>query len=370
MSIAKYIEQTRTVNENLLRFLEKIEEEEGSHDINIFRELKTRDNSHEIRLFLRILLQIYNNHGSNSNLYNKVEQILKFFKDKIQQFYSNSEIFDIFASNKRILLFLIKEKMMIFDKYIFNKITTNNKYIDAKYPQYFVKEIKPFMNSAFLLQKNKLIEELKNDLPENHEINRENGVNEYYICKLIRLDLVKDFIVYVNKTNYPLKSIIMPSIYETNPFLIKKQKEITLIKYAAFYGSIQIFQYLILNGVCMDSSLWPYVIHSNNQELFRILENEKFGDSNLNLFFNCFDESIKCHHNSIANYIKENWLNESKRQSLFFFKYYNFEFIELIDISMIEFCFLCKYNYYDLVKLLLKDGNLNVNQKIIFKSFN
>ena len=71
---------------------------------------------------------------------------------------------------------------------------------------------------------------------------------------MIRDDNVVEFITYVNKNNISLNSMIQTSIYETNSFLLKKQSVlrrnddgVTLIEYAAFFGSIQIFQYLQMN---------------------------------------------------------------------------------------------------------------------------
>ena len=62
----------------------------------------------------------------------------------------------------------------------------------------------------------------------------EAGENESYLSKLIRGDSVEDFIAYVNKMNISLNATIIPSIYETNSFLIKKQSQsdngITLIE--------------------------------------------------------------------------------------------------------------------------------------------
>ncbi|KAK8899033.1 hypothetical protein M9Y10_001330 [Tritrichomonas musculus] len=127
------------------------------------------------------------------------------------------------------------------------------------------------------------VEEIKNDLPANFFENRKKGENDSYICKLIQEELIEEFITYVNQSNISLKSTIKPSIYETNAFLIQKQNEsndnspgisgfsfgfnqcnsndiinngVTLMEYAAFFGSIQIFQYLEINGAEMNQTLW------------------------------------------------------------------------------------------------------------------
>lgn len=44
-----------------------------------------------------------------------------------------------------ILIFLIEQQIVI-DEYIVKIITKTDKYIKAKYPQYFQQEIQPFIN--------------------------------------------------------------------------------------------------------------------------------------------------------------------------------------------------------------------------------
>ena len=95
----------------------------------------------------------------------------------------------------------------------------------------------------------------------------------FNICTLIQKDSVEEFISYVNTQSISLKCTISPSIYETNQIL--DENEVTLIEYATFYRSIQIFQYLKYNNVELTPSLWLYGIHSNNPEILHILEENK-----------------------------------------------------------------------------------------------
>ena len=180
------------------------------------------------------------------------------------------------------------------------------------------------------------IEEIEQELPKNFNELRKAGENESYICELIRNDSIDDFIVYVNKRNYSLQSTIVPSIYETNKFLFNKQIEryinsgidskqnvdhqLTLIQYAAFFGAIQILRYLQLNKVEITSELYFFAIYGKNPELIHHLEANLFGSkveyksnnsSNQNIDQNQYtkylEESIKCHHNDIANYLLESF---------------------------------------------------------------
>ena len=205
---------------------------------------------------------------------------------------------------------------------------------------------------------------------------RKIGENDDEICKLIQKDLIDEFITYVNKNFYRVKSTINPSNYETNTFLLKK-KDIALIEYAVFFGSTQIFNYLRQNGAELKPSLWLYAVHGENPEIISFLEeneiinikeNESFA-KNIS-FVQIFKESIKCHHIDVANYIQENYLqnvNEySKEKLINSLKYYNFMFIGCdIDIET-SFCYLCKYDYYLLVFILCKNINIDINKKIIY----
>lgn len=98
-----------------------------------------------------------------------MKKIILLIKEEIVSKYSKSEIFRIFKNNKRILLFLIKENILIFDEFIIKKIIKDI-YAKRCYPQYFSLEMKPFLNEEWLLNslngKNKLLEQIKKEIPE------------------------------------------------------------------------------------------------------------------------------------------------------------------------------------------------------------
>ena len=181
---------------------------------------------------------------------------------------------------------------------------------------------------------------------------------------MIREDSVQNFIAYVNRTCINRNATISPSIYETNSFLIKKQNEITLIEYAAFFGSIQILTFLRNERVELTPSLWINAIHGKNAELIHILE-----DNHVKQKVSVIKESIKCHHNEIADYFLTNSLqNEEKNSSeanIQSLKYYNFAFLQKELINKSTFCHLCYYDYYFLVEVLLTSRDIDINNKEI-----
>ena len=96
-----------------------------------------------------------------------------------------------------------------------------------------------------------------------------------------------------------------------------------MIEYAAFFGSTQIFKYLQLNYAPLDKNIWLYAIHSNNGDLIHILEELGIKPQ----YEECLKESIKCHHNNIANYIFDMYKDDDQD-----------------DDNMIE-CAVKNYNY-------------------------
>ena len=397
MNSQEYLDTMKDIQTNILNFLE---EKAGSEENLLilednFNNSKISDNKYDLLSLLHLISKIGDNCHRFSNFFSKIEKILLIFKDDIKKYFTNSEIFNIFKSNKRILLFFIEQKIIVIDEYIVKKITKTDKYIKAKYPQFFQPEIQPFINEKWFpkydpddneLKKNGWVEEIKKDLTENFYEKRKEGENDSQICELIRKDMITEFIAYVTRNNVSINAKIQPSIYETNSFLLKNQKEqddedneedkkdkeFSLIEYAVFFGSIQIFNYLALEGVELNPSLWPLAIHGQNSEMIHFLE-----DNHVELkdksYKKVFYESIKCHHNDIANYFINNFLQNDEENSQDTFnkclKYYNFAFLKNDFISESSFYNICKYDYCTLVDDLLKDKDIDVNKKDIFNNF-
>lgn len=202
-------------------------------------------------------------------------------------------------------------------------------------------------------------------------IKRTIGENDNYIFELIRNDAINEFISYVKQTNFPLMSKIIPSIFETNLLFLKKDKdifnigkdEITLLEYAAFLGSIQIFKYLY-NLYQKPSSVWNYSAHGNNLNLIQFLEqkNPKLSSYNLSTIF---PKSISCNHDEIAKYVLSKLVNNAKKSlndKLMPLKHYNFLFINKNLINKSLFFELCKYDYLPIVEFHLKNSKIDINK--------
>ena len=107
-----------------------------------------------------------------------------------------------------------------------------------RYCHFFYPEIKEFIGEEKIKELEAELLSQDDQIFDNFNEKRHKGENNSYICTLIRQDSIKDFIIYINRTNLSLKSVIMPSIFETNSFL--NDKNPTLIEYAAF-SNFQVF---------------------------------------------------------------------------------------------------------------------------------
>ena len=259
------------------------------------------------------------------------------------------------------------------DEFIAKQLSTVKRR-NKNYPLYFAPELKPLMNE-FIKPKNifpfYLIVEIEKEQSEDFYVKRKIGENDEIICQIIRNDSLDEFIDYISKNDIQLDSIIQPSIFETNNFLLKNNY-VSLIEYAAFFGSKNIFQYLIkFNNVSsLETSIWNYAIHGGNAEIIHYLEENHIqpalNDKKEYEFF--FKESIKCHFNDAANYIKNKYIKEDWNKSFDILinalKYYNFYYIQNELINDSSFGYLCKYDYFMLVQILLCEKEININQKI------
>lgn len=397
MSLQEVVENMRKIQKNLLDYIENEDKiEENFQNLQkVFYDQKIQDDKYSFNSVLHLISNIAENHHRNSSFFEKIEKIIQFFKESIKTHFSSTQIFNVFKKNKRILLFLLKEEIIVIDKYIF-KIITSEKYLKLNYPQYFQPEIKKYIenngkneierknpkeerneednngknnneeeeeeNEDYVYYKNNYfnykeknsfcISMIQKELPENFEENRNIGENEDPICQLIRADSIENFIIFVNKNQYSLNSKVNQSIFETNRLLLdpkvidqnssngfyfcyrmQKQHEITLIDYAAFFGAISIFNYLYKNGVKLSCSLWYCAIHGNNPEIINILEKENIKPSN---DFNNSNDFKNCFKESIKCHNND------------FADYFLREYLKEIELKSL-FIFQIALKYYDFI---------------------
>ena len=354
MEIKNYIDQKKELYDLFLEFLETTSEHFIIFDYftNFIKEKKYEENQEEFKHLLRLISKISNNHHRHHDFNHKIHNALLYFKDKIKQTLSNIEIFEIFKNNKLTLLFLLEKNILVLDESIIYYMIQLDDLYDFNFCHFFYSEIKPFIDEGKVK-----MDKFEFDLNflNNYEEKRHIGENDSYVCSLIRQDLIDDFVSYMTQSNLSNNKTIDPSIYETNSFIIKSK--LTLIEYAAFYGSIQIFQYLKMNNADLDPFLWICAIHSNDAQMVHLLEvsGVKMDEET---FVSCIDESIKCHHNGVCNYISENLvtknISKSKLDEVFVtssIKHYNYAFFPNNLDNNSCFYSLCRYDYFILINL-------------------
>lgn len=143
-----YFDEMKKIQKNILDYLdyESNAEEKYQNIKMIFDDIQIHDNRYKIKSLMHLLVHISNNHHREEGFFSKIEQILSLFKEDLKKKFTNSEIFNIFKGCKRIILFFIKEQIIVIDDYIVNKMLSPP-YIKDEYPQYFWPEIKSFILS-------------------------------------------------------------------------------------------------------------------------------------------------------------------------------------------------------------------------------
>ena len=383
-----YIEDKKNLYTTILKFLEETDEdndEESKKETiqEIIKDQQIEGDVEEMRQFLEIVKSIGEHHHRDQQFNERMNQLLLQYKDQIKQTMSNSEIFHIFENNKKIVLFLIKKDIITISEEIYEEIVNKVENNGNRYWHFFIPELENFVGEEKMkFVKNELLKKDANFLT-NYEEKRERGENESHICSLIRQDSIEDFIIYLTSQNISPSSEILPSVFETNPFLIDN-KNTTLIEYSAFFGSIQIFRYLLMSEAELTPSLWLYAIHSKNAELIRLLESTKVPppkfhmkekeeeeEKSINNYEECFIESIKCHHNDIADYIENNFIDQMKKDSQQkeeiiskCIKYHNYMHFEKETIIEHGFFYLSFYHYDKLFDLLLNKKEKTIKDKM------
>ena len=360
---------TKKIYDNLLSFIDC---EEGSENEELFSNLINSFENiqiiEEIKPLLYTIKELSQNHHRFPVFFTKIERILAFFEEDIKKSFTSSELLTFFKEDKRILLFLYKNKLINYDRLILLQ------HIDYFYPENRI--FSPNFKIEYFEDK---IEQEGISYLQYFEEKRLIGENPSYICELIRNDSVKEFIIFVNINNISINKMeISSSFFETNSFLLN-YASVSLIEYSAFYGSIQIFQYLILNNAELTSSLWLFSIHGKNAEIIHLLEENHIKPKD-ETFKECYIESIKCHHNEIAKYIENNLLdqdfvmknidiiNDDDNILLNYFRYYNFDLLPNNCSPQIILAFLIKFNYFETVKKFIAKGKIDLNKKIIHQN--
>ena len=148
MNVQEYLIQMKNIQSKILEFVENEDFNKDSISSFIISQLNS-DNIFEIKEILHLISKIENNHHRSQLFFDKIQFIIILLKEKIQKCLSNFEIFKIFKTNKKILLFLFEEKIIVPDKKICNFIRNDLSELQNFF-SYFFSEFKKFF--VFILK--------------------------------------------------------------------------------------------------------------------------------------------------------------------------------------------------------------------------
>ena len=153
MEIKEYLDKKKMIQDSIHEY---IIEEERTEEIyqNIEQnseEQQIQKSKQDFQELLHLISKISNNHNRKNNFLSKILNIILHFTEEISNYFSNTEIFNIFKNNKKSHLFLFEEGLIKPDSYIAHSMTCG-KYIKASYPLYFAPEIKSFIQDENILK--------------------------------------------------------------------------------------------------------------------------------------------------------------------------------------------------------------------------
>lgn len=115
-----YIEDKKKLYSAIHEFLEspgeinndEFNDESFQEITNLVNDQQIEGDPEEMRHFLEIIKNISDNYHRSCFFNEKINQILLYYKDQIKQYLTDIEIFHIFESNKKIILFLLKSDII------------------------------------------------------------------------------------------------------------------------------------------------------------------------------------------------------------------------------------------------------------------
>lgn len=342
---------------NMLReiqnhFLEYIDKDDDEKNLQILSKAiddnKIRENRSLLKMLMLLIYQIGTFYPHGNNFFNKITQVILIIKDDIIKTFSPGELINLLSPNSRLILILFDEKIVTVDEQIAENLSS----------RYFVFEKKPFISQE---EYNSVLEE-----EPNIDEKRHLGENDSEYADLIRKDDIDGFIQLLKKNGDNVRNIVIrPSIFDPNPQLMEEQswnRYLDLNQYAAAFGSIKIFKYLLEQKQYFTDSIWKYAVFGRNKEIIQIVEEDEPNipkDLILDVILTHNKESIDFLLSKMNSDVKNKYENDIIR---FAISANNYVYIDDDKISSF-FLIFCKYSYTPIVKALIESKSVDINEK-------
>lgn len=345
-SILEYIKDLVRVQNLLITYIDEDENENENYTdlTNYIQSSKILEDKDKAKSFFHLLSCIFNNHHRKASFLRKIDQLTNQYKKDLFKHFSEDVILDLFRANKRFALSIFGDPQ-------------NNEKLNPE----LIKKLH-YSND-------------KKDTEEEFEKKIRDGENDELLQEYIRKDEIEQFVTLLTQKAVNVNHIINRSQFESHSYL--NDNSVSLIEYAAFFGSIQIFHNLKYSDAKLSQNLWPTVIHGRNNDLVHILEENKIDLPN-DGYVSVAQEAIRCHHNEYVDYIKNNLyddetlnsINTEQKALYAAFEAYNFEImdqqlqVENIVLDQNIFRILLENDYYYILKILIDSKKFNVNSNL------
>ena len=109
-----FVEQKKKIHDDVLNYIESIDEYESYEYFQIINDhinrLNDDANKKEIQELVILISKISKNHHYDNVFFQKITMLILQLSDFIKIYFTNFEIFNIFKRSKRIILFLYIQK--------------------------------------------------------------------------------------------------------------------------------------------------------------------------------------------------------------------------------------------------------------------